>query len=265
MNKNDIKTMANLASEGKSPEILFWVGCAGSFDPRAQKIVRAFSKILLELEVDFAVLGDEEQCTGDPARRAGNEFVFQMVALQNIEVLNTYDVKKIVTACPHCFNILKNDYPALGGTYEVIHHTQLLSQLLDSGQLRIKNDGSHKGRQVSYHDSCYLGRANKEYEAPRKLLEALQVDLKEMKRSKANGLCCGAGGAQMFKEEEKGRAKVSEERMSEVIGTGCSTLAVNCPFCTTMLSDGAKGLESEMEILDISEMILQDLNTDSSA
>ncbi len=255
-----VKTLADLAQEGRSPDILFWVGCAGSFDPRAQKIVKSFASILTNLEVNFAILGDEEQCTGDPARRAGNEFVFQMVALQNIETLNSYGVKRIVTACPHCFNILKNDYPALGGQYEVIHHTQLLSELMDSGQLRIKSDGAYQGESVTYHDSCYLGRANGIYEIPRRLLQELKVDLKEVKRSKSNGFCCGAGGAQMFKEEEEGSGRVNQERVRELAEKKCGVVAANCPFCTTMLTDGIKEIEEDIKVVDISEMILSDMD-----
>jgi len=259
MIKLEIPLVSELSAQGKAPEVLFWVGCSGSFDPRAQRVVRAFAKILLALKIDFAVLGDEEQCTGDPARRSGNEFVFQMVALQNIETLNAYNIKKIVTACPHCFNIIKNEYPQLGGNYDVVHHTTFLAELIDRGQLTIKEDGDFKGKKVTYHDPCYLGRANGVYQAPRKLLKQLNVDLIEMKRSKAKSMCCGAGGAQMFKEEEEGTRKVNEARMKEIKATKCGTLALACPFCSTMLTDAAKEQASEMEILDISEMILTDL------
>ena len=248
--------MAEMTANNETPEVLFWVGCAGSFDQRAQKITRAFATILHKLQIKYAILGKEEMCTGDPARRAGNEFMFQMMAYQNIQVLDGYQVKKIVTACPHCFNILKNEYPALGGHYEVIHHATFLQQLLDEGRIKMKEGGSYKGKKITYHDSCYLGRANGIYEAPRKVLEALDVELVEMKRCKSNGLCCGAGGAQMFKEEEKGDVRINTERTREAIDTGASIIASNCPFCMTMLTDGVKSNEKEeIAVLDIAEMI----------
>lgn len=254
-----VPTMAALSAEGKSPEILFWVGCAGSFDDRAQRVTRAFTKILLEAGVDFAILGNEETCTGDPARRAGNEFLFQMSALQNIEVLNMYKVKKIVTACPHCFNTLKNEYPALGGNYELVHHTQMLQELIDTGKVKMKEGGSFQGKKITYHDSCYLGRANDIYEAPRKVLEALDADLAEMKRCKTTGLCCGAGGAQMWKEDEAGDKRINMDRTDEALATGADIIAVNCPFCLTMMSDGVKANEKQEEVmvLDLAELIVQ--------
>lgn len=253
--------MAEMAAEGRTPEVLFWVGCAGSFDARAQKISRAFAEILTQLEIDFAILGNEEQCTGDPARRAGNEFVFQMLAVQNVETLNMYNVKKIVTACPHCFNSIKNEYPKLGGTYEVLHHTEYLQQLINTGQLKFDGDKAFKGKKITYHDSCYLGRANKVYEAPRSLLEAMDVDLTEMKRSRANGLCCGAGGAQMWKEDEAGTGRINEERVNEVLETGADVIAANCPFCITMLEDGLKAKEKQDSVMvyDLAEMILNNM------
>jgi len=256
-----IKTMAEYAAGGESPEILFWVGCAGSFDQRAQKITKAFVTILDKVGVRFAILGKEESCTGDPARRAGNEFIFQMMAQNNIMVLNNYNVKKIVTACPHCFNTLRNEYPELGGNYEVIHHATYLQQLIDAGKIKMKEEGSFKGKKITYHDSCYLGRANNIYEAPRKVLEALDAELVEMKRCKSNGLCCGAGGAQMFKEEEKGTTRVNFERGREAVATGASVIASNCPFCMTMLSDGVKeqGKEDSVKVLDIAELIAQQI------
>jgi len=246
---------ADQVAQGKTPEILFWVGCAGSFDPRAQKVTIAFTKILNDLNIEYAILGKEEQCTGDPARRAGNEFIFQMVALQNIETLNTYGIKKIVATCPHCFNILKNEYPALGGNYDVIHHTQLLASLIEEGRLEIPADEEP----VTYHDSCYLGRSNGEYNAPRSLLASLSSDLREMERSRSDGLCCGAGGAQMFKEDEPGDKRINIERTDEALKTGAKTIAVNCPFCLTMMSDGVSAAEKQEEIMvyDLSEMIVQ--------
>jgi Fe-S oxidoreductase len=249
--------MAELMAEGKNPEILFWVGCAGSFDQRAQKITKAFVTILDKLQINYAILGKEEMCTGDPARRAGNEFIFQMMAYQNIQILNGYGIKKIVTTCPHCFNTFKNEYPALGGTYEVIHHATFLQQLIDEGKIKMKEGGSFKGQKITYHDSCYLGRANNIYEAPRKVLEALDASLVEMKRCKTNGLCCGAGGAQMFKEEEAGATRINLERADEALATGAKVIAAACPFCNTMMTDGVKNRnkEEEVQVLDIAEII----------
>ncbi len=256
-----VTTMAEMMANGTSPDILFWVGCAGSFDQRAQKITRAFATILDKVGINYAILGKEEACTGDPARRAGNEFLFQMMAYQNIQVLNGYEIKKIVTTCPHCFNTLKNEYPALGGNYEVIHHTTLLQQLIDEGKIRMKEGGSFQGKKIAYHDSCYLGRANQIYEAPRKILEALDAQLVEMKRCRSNGLCCGAGGAQMFKEDEPGNKRINIERTDEAIETGASFIASACPFCHTMLTDGVKNREkeNEVEVLDVAEMIAASL------
>ena len=251
-----VKTMAQFAAADKMPEILFWVGCAGSFDDRAQKVTRAFAEILTSAGIEFAVLGDEEACTGDPARRAGNEFLFQMTALQNIETLNMYGVKKMVTACPHCFNTIKNEYPALGGHYDIVHHTQLLQELIDNGRIKMTGGGEFKGRRITYHDSCYLGRANGIYEAPREVLQSLDTQLVEMKRSKTNGLCCGAGGAQMWKEDEAGDKRINMERIDEALGTGADIIAVNCPFCLTMMSDGVTAKESEAMVYDLSELIV---------
>jgi Fe-S oxidoreductase len=253
-----VPTMADLLAAGKEPEILFWVGCAGSFDDRYKKVTIAFAKILNKIGIDFAVLGTEESCTGDPARRAGNELSFQMLAMQNIEVLNGYGIKKIVTACPHCFNTLKNEYPELGGNYEVIHHSQFLQQLLDDGRLKV-DGGDFKGKKITYHDSCYLGRANDVYEAPRQLIKALDAELVEMKRCRTNGLCCGAGGGQMFKEAEKGTKDVNIERIEEALETGAKTIAVGCPFCMTMITDGIKNKEKEHEIkvFDLAELLLE--------
>lgn len=256
-----VNTMAELMMNGETPDILFWVGCAGSFDVRAQKITKAFATILHHVGIKYAILGKEEACTGDPARRAGNEFLFQMMAYNNIQVLNGYNIKKIVTTCPHCFNTLKNEYPELGGNYEVIHHTTLLQQLINEGKIKLKEGGSFKGKKIVYHDSCYLGRANNIYEAPRKVLEALDGELIEMKRCRTNGLCCGAGGAQMFKEDEPGEKRINIERTDEALGTGASVIAAACPFCNTMMSDGVKNREKEtdVQVLDIAEMIEQSL------
>jgi heterodisulfide reductase subunit D len=252
-----VPTVQELFAKGESPDILFWVGCAGSFDQRAQKITRAFAGILNKVGINYAILGNEEMCNGDPARRAGNEFMFQMMAYQNIQVLSNYNIKKIVTACPHCFNIFKNEYSKLGGNYEVIHHTQLLQELINEGKIRLKEGGTFKGRKITYHDSCYLGRANDIYEAPRKVLEALDTELVEMKRCKSNGLCCGAGGAQMFKEEEKGDLRINAERTREAIGTGAKIIAAACPFCNTMMTDGVKleNQEDSMQVMDIAELV----------
>lgn len=253
-----IKTMADYAAEGTQPEILFWVGCAGSFDDRAKKITRAFCKLLHHAGVQFAVLGPEESCTGDPAKRAGNEFVFQMMALQNIEILNAYEVKKIVTACPHCFNTLKNEYPGLGGNYEVMHHTQLLVSLLEEGRLKIEG-GSFKGKKITFHDPCYLGRANDVYEVPRTLIEKLDAELVEMKRCRQNGLCCGAGGAQMFKEPEPGKKDINIERTEEALETQAEFIATGCPFCNTMMTDGVKHFDknTSVHVKDIAELIAE--------
>jgi Fe-S oxidoreductase len=252
-----IKSMAEYAASGETPEILFWVGCAGSFDQRAQKITKAFATILDKTGSKYAILGKEEACTGDPARRAGNEFLFQMMAYNNIQILNGYGIKKIVTTCPHCFNTLKNEYPELGGTYEVIHHTTLLQEMINDGKIRIKEGGSFKGKRITFHDSCYLGRANNIYEAPRKVLEALDGELVEMKRCRSKGLCCGAGGAQMFKEDEPGKTRINLERTTEALETGATIIASSCPFCNTMMTDGVKSNEKEAEVavFDVAEMI----------
>ncbi|MFT4848054.1 MAG: heterodisulfide reductase subunit D [Sediminicola sp.] len=251
-----VPTMAEYTAQGKQPEVLFWVGCAGSFDDRAKKITKAFVKLLNKANIEFAVLGTEESCTGDPAKRAGNEFLFQMQAMGNIEVLNNYGVKKIVTACPHCFNTIKNEYPELGGNYEVMHHTQFLKSLMTEGRLKVEG-GKFKGKRITFHDPCYLGRANGEYEAPRELLLKLEVELVEMKRCKSRGLCCGAGGAQMFKDAETGAKEINIERTEEAIELKPDIIAAGCPFCNTMLTDGVKGKEKEgeVQVLDVAEMI----------
>jgi heterodisulfide reductase subunit D len=253
-----IPTLAMLAAEGKEPEVLFWVGCAGSFDARAQKVTVAFCKILNEVGISFGILGNEEMCTGDPARRAGNEFLFQMMATQNINTLNMYNVKRIVTACPHCFNTLKNEYPALGGNYDVVHHSQYLQELINTNRLTVQG-GAFRGRRITYHDSCYMGRANGVYEAPREVLATLDADLVELKRCRTNGLCCGAGGAQMFKEDEPGNKRINLERAEEILATEATVVAANCPFCITMLQDGmkAKDKQDDVMVYDLSEMIVQ--------
>ncbi len=252
-----VLTMAELMARGEQPDVLFWVGCAGSIDDRYKKVTVAFARILNKVGIKFAVLGTEESCTGDPARRSGNEFVFQMMAISNIEVLNGYGVKKIVTACPHCFNTIKNEYPALGGNYEVLHHSEFLQQLINTGKIKLKGGGEFKGKRITYHDSCYLGRANEVYEAPREVLQALDAELVEMKRSRKNGLCCGAGGGQMFKEAEAGKKEINIERIEEALGTNPNVVAVACPFCMTMVSDGIKNKEKEAEVkvYDLAELI----------
>ncbi len=256
-----VPSMAEMMMNGQQPEVLFWVGCAGSFDQRAQKITKAFALILDKAGISFAILGKEETCTGDPARRAGNEFLFQMMAYQNIQILNGYGIKKIVTTCPHCFNTLKNEYPELGGNYEVIHHTTLLQQLIDEGKIKMKEGGSFKGKRITYHDSCYLGRANQIYEAPRHILEKLDAELVEMKRCRSKGLCCGAGGAQMFKEDEPGTSRINIERTDEALSLQPNVIAAACPFCNTMMSDGVKNREQEsnVQVLDIAEIIAADM------
>ncbi len=255
---SNVRTMAELAAQGKVPEILFWIGCAGAFDDRYKRVTVAVTKILDEVGLSYAVLGTEESCTGDPARRAGNDFLFNMMALSNIQVLNGYGIKKIVTACPHCFNTLKNEYPELGGNYEVIHHSLLIQQLIVEGKLKVAG-GAFKGQKITYHDSCYLGRANDIYEAPRFIIEALDADLTEMKRSRAKGLCCGAGGGQMFKEPEHGNKDINIERTEEALGTQSNIIAVACPFCMTMMSDGIKNKEKEAEVkvYDLAELVVK--------
>tara|TARA_R110002072_G_scaffold227038_3_gene383970 strand:+ start:2279 stop:3073 length:795 start_codon:yes stop_codon:yes gene_type:complete len=256
--KIKVPTMAEMIGQGKKPEVLFWVGCSGSFDDRAKKITKAFAKILNKAAVDFAVLGAEESCTGDPAKRAGNEFLFMMQAMQNIEVLKAYEVTKIVTTCPHCFNTLKNEYPELGGKFEVSHHTSFINKLLKDGRLSIEG-GVFKGKRITFHDPCYLGRANEIYEAPRDLIRKLDAELVEMKRCRSNGLCCGAGGAQMFKEPEKGNKDINIERTEEALETKPDLIAAACPFCNTMMTDGVKNSprEGDLEVKDLAEIIAE--------
>ena len=250
-----VPTLAELTAKGEKPDVLFWVGCAGSFDERAQKITKAFVKILNNVGIKYAILGTEESCTGDPAKRAGNEFLFQMQAVTNIEVLNAYEVKKIVTACPHCFNTLKNEYPSLGGDYQVMHHTQFLKSLLDEGRLTVEG-GKFKGKRITFHDPCYLGRANDVYEAPRDLIKKLDAELVEMKNCRKKGLCCGAGGAQMFKDAEPGNKEVNIERTEQAMDVKPQIIAAGCPFCNTMMTDGVKNkAEGQIEVMDVAELI----------
>ena len=251
-----VLTMSDMIAKVETPEILFWVGCSGSFDDRAKKITKAIVRILNHVNIKFAILGTEEGCSGDPAKRAGNEFLFQMQAMQNISILNGYEIKKIVTGCPHCFNTIKNEYPALGGNYEVIHHTQLVQELIDQGKLKVQG-GEFKGKKIVFHDPCYLGRGNNVYEAPRKVIESLDTELVEMKRSRSKGLCCGAGGAQMFKEAEKGNKEVNIERTEEALQLNPDVIAVACPFCNTMMTDGVKHFnkEGQTKVLDVAELI----------
>ena len=258
--KIEIPVMADLFARGEKPEYLFWVGCAGAFDDRYKKVARAFTRILTHLNISYAVLGKEESCTGDPARRAGNEMLYQMQALQNIEIFKMYEVKKILTICPHCFNIFKNEYPDLGGSYEVVHYTQFLDNCLREGKLKLKK--SFNASAITYHDPCYLGRANDIYSAPRNVIGALTTDIREMKRNKSFALCCGAGGAQMFKEAEKGNKEVFIERIEDALETGASVVATACPFCMTMMTDGLKykNREEEIKNYDLAELVAMDLD-----
>ncbi|APY07243.1 CoB--CoM heterodisulfide reductase [Winogradskyella sp. J14-2] len=251
-----VPTMAEFMAEGKQPEILFWVGSAGSYDDRAKKISKAFVKILHKANVAFAVLGEEESNTGDVAKRAGNEFLFQMQAMMNIEILNAYEVKRIVTCDPHSYNCIKNEYPSLGGNYDVVHHTQFIKELISSGRLTLEGN-TYKGKRITFHDPCYLGRANSEYDAPRDVLKQTNANLIEMKRHKSTALCCGAGGAQMFKEPEKGNMDINVLRTEDALETKPDIIATGCPYCNTMMTDGVKAKEKEGEIsvLDIAELI----------
>ena len=252
-----VPLMSEMLAAGETPDVLFWVGCSGSFDDRAKKITKAIVKILNQVGVKFAVLGAEEGCTGDPAKRAGNEFLFQMQAMMNIQVLNGYDVKKIVTGCPHCFNTIKNEYPELGGNYTVYHHTQYIKKLVEEGRFVIKKP--LKGKQVTYHDPCYLGRGNGVYESPRDIIRKLGVNLIEMKQHKNRALCCGAGGAQMFKDAEKGDKEINILRTEQALETNAKIIATGCPYCNTMMTDGVKFHEKENQILvkDIAELIAE--------
>lgn len=248
--------MAEFMAEGKQPEILFWVGSAGSYDDRAKKITKAFVKVLHKANVDFAVLGTEESNTGDVAKRAGNEFLFQMQAVMNIEVLNAYEVKRIVTCDPHSFNCIKNEYPSLGGNYDVIHHTQYIQELIEAGRLTVEGE-TYKGKRITFHDPCYLGRANSVYDAPRNVLKNTNATLTEMKRHKATALCCGAGGAQMFKDAEPGNKEINVLRTEDALATNPDIIATGCPYCNTMMTDGIKAKEKEgtVTVLDVAELI----------
>lgn len=259
--KIEIPVMSDLFARGEKPEYLFWVGCAGAFDDRYKKVVRAFAKILTHLNVSYAVLGKEETCTGDPARRAGNEMLYQMQALQVIETLKMYEVKRIITICPHCFNIFKNEYPDLGGNYEVINYLQFLAGYIDEGKLKI-DQSALKDVNITYHDPCYLGRANDIYDEPRAILNRLTGKVTEMHRSKSFALCCGAGGGQMFKEAEKGNKEIFIERTEDVLQTGAGVIATACPFCMTMMTDGLKykNKEDQIKNYDIAELIAQSLD-----
>ena len=259
--KIEVPVMADLFARGEKPEYLFWVGCAGAFDDRYKKVVRAFVKILTHLEVSYAVLGKEETCTGDPARRAGNEMLYQMQALQVIGTLEMYEVKKIITICPHCFNVFKNEYPDLGGKYEVINYLQFLDMMIKEGKLQIDSNSLGDIR-VTYHDPCYLGRANNIYEEPRAVISRLTGNLVEMERNRSFALCCGAGGAQMFKEAEEGDKEVFIERTEEALLTNPVVIATACPFCMTMVTDGLKyrNREDSVRNLDIAELVAQSLN-----
>lgn len=250
--------MAEFAAEGQQPDILYWVGSAGSFDERAKKITRAFVKILNKAEVNFGVLGVEESSSGDAAKRAGNEFLFQMQAMTNIEVLNAYGIKRIVTTCPHAYNTLKNEYKELGGLYHLQHHTEYIFELINEGRLEI-ND-TLRNKRITYHDPCYLGRANNIYEKPRELIKALGVELLEMKRSRRKSFCCGAGGAQMFKEAEKGIKEINIDRAEEALSLEPDIIATGCPFCNTMITDGVKSLdEGAAEVKDIAELVAENI------
>jgi len=258
MNKLSVKTMAEYFAEGKNPDILYWVGSAGSFDDRAKKITKAFVKILNKAQISFGVLGTEETSTGDAAKRAGNEFLFQMQAIMNIEVLNSYNVKHIITTCPHAYNTFKNEYPSLGGKYKVQHHSEYIFELLKSNKIKVNKN--LEGQKVTYHDPCYLGRANDVYDPPRELIRSLGVDFVEMKRNKRRSFCCGAGGAQMFKEAEKGTNEINIVRTQEAIETNAKIIATGCPFCNTMMTDGVKNLaEGKLETKDLAELIADSL------
>ena len=258
--KIEVPVMADVFAKGEKPEYLLWVGSAGAFDDRYKKVIRAFVKILTHLNVSYAVLGTEESSSGDVARRAGNEMLYQMQTLTNIDLLNSYGVKKIITCDPHVYNTFKNEYPDFGGNFEVIHHTQFLQKMIDDGKLIINSD-FFKNKTLTYHDPCYLGRANGEYNAPREVLSSIPSTLIEMKRNRSQALCCGAGGGQMFKEAEKGDKEVFIERTEDVLETGANVIVTACPYCMVMMTDGLKYKNKETEIknYDIAELIEQSL------
>ncbi len=254
----EVKTMAELSEKNITPDFLYWVGSAGSFDDRAKKITRAFVKILNYANVSFGVLGVEESTSGDVAKRAGNEFLFQMQALANIEVMNSYNIKKIITTCPHSFNILKNEYPDLGGNYEVYHHSEFVHDLIESKKITISQNSIEEV--MTYHDPCYLGRGNNIYNQPREIIKRLSKNFMEMPRNKRNSLCCGAGGAQMFKEAEKGNAEINIVRTQEALDTKSKIIVTGCPFCNTMMSDGVKNInEGAALVKDIAEVVAESL------
>lgn len=258
--KIEVPVMADLFAKGEKPEYLLWIGSAGAFDDRYKKVTRAFVKILTHLNISYAVLGVEESSSGDVVRRAGNEMLFQMQAMTNIEIMNSYEVKKIITCDPHAFNTFKNEYPDYDGNYEVIHHTQFLQQLIAEGKIKIDSD-LFKDKIITYHDPCYLGRANGEYNAPREVLAAIPSKKVEMKRNRSNALCCGAGGGQMFKEAEKGDKEIFIERTEDALETGANIIVTACPYCMVMMTDGLKYKNKEEEIknYDIAELIEQSL------
>ncbi len=254
--KIDVPTMADMTAAGQEPEFLLWVGSAGAFDDRYKKVTRAFVKILSWLDINYAVLGTEESSSGDVVRRAGNEMLFQMQALSNIEILNGYGIKKILTCDPHAYNTFLNEYPELGGKYEVIHHTKFLQDLINSGKLSLSQE-FFSGQRLTYHDPCYLGRANGEYSAPRLIINTLASDFKEMKRNRSFALCCGAGGGQMFKEAEAGDKEVFIERTEEAVESGADIIVTACPYCMVMMTDGLKykNLENSKKTYDIAELV----------
>mgnify|MGYP001197393965 CR=1 FL=1 len=259
MSELKVKTMAEISQEGKEVDFLFWVGSAGSFDDRAKKITRAFVKILNSAKVSYGVLGTEESSSGDAAKRAGNEFLFQMQAIMNIEILNNYNIKHIVTTCPHAYNTFKNEYKDLGGYYKVQHHTEYIDYLISKGKIKINSNIINQ--RVTFHDPCYLGRANNVYDSPRKLINSLSFDFAEMKRSKRKSFCCGAGGSQMFKEPEKGTQDININRTEEALSLNPDIILTACPFCNTMMTDGVKSIKDDgtVDVKDIAEIISENI------